>query len=166
MLDLVVQHCLGISLLTYCVWELRFNSLLFFFLLTYPFLRLYWFLFVFILFVCMCITCVPDDNRGLKRILDSLELKLQMVLSHHLHVGNWILFLSARALDQSLIFPLKFLSAWICGCLIGQWFQCFWIQTTVDSEDSLRKEELCSKIQMKKNVISGQVPEMLIPTRM
>lgn len=49
--------------------------------------------------------CVPDDNRGLKRILDSMELKLQMVVSHHLHSGNWTL---------SHSWPLPHFSLTIC----------------------------------------------------
>lgn len=36
---------------------------------------------MFFLHAYLCATCVPG-NRGQKRVLDSLELKLQMVVSH------------------------------------------------------------------------------------
>ena len=37
--------------------------------------------------LCPCATFMLDVLRGQKRALDSLELELQMVVSHH--VGAW-----------------------------------------------------------------------------
>ena len=37
---------------------------------------------MFCLHVCLCITCMPGAHRGQKRASDSLELELQMVVSH------------------------------------------------------------------------------------
>jgi hypothetical protein len=40
----------------------------------------------------MCITCMSDAQRSVKKVLDCLdllELKLQRLVSHHMVVGNW-----------------------------------------------------------------------------
>lgn len=38
--------------------------------------------------VCINIMCVPDTCRDQERALDILELKLQIVMSHHVGAGN------------------------------------------------------------------------------
>ena len=38
---------------------------------------------MFSLHVCQCTTCMPCDFRSQKRVLDPLELELQMVVSHY-----------------------------------------------------------------------------------
>lgn len=43
---------------------------------------------MFCFFVYMCTTCIPCAYRGQKRALESLELKLCMVVSLHMDVGN------------------------------------------------------------------------------
>jgi hypothetical protein len=39
-------------------------------------------------FACMCPTDVPGTRGGQKTTSDTLELELQLVLSHHLGAGN------------------------------------------------------------------------------
>lgn len=39
---------------------------------------------------CMSVQCVLDTQRGLTRTLDTLGLKLQMVVSSHVGAGNKI----------------------------------------------------------------------------
>lgn len=41
------------------------------------------------MYVYMCITCVPDACGNQKKITDSLELELQVVMSCHVDAGNW-----------------------------------------------------------------------------
>lgn len=36
----------------------------------------------------MCTMCVPGAYRGQKRALDPLQLMLQIVVSHHVGIGN------------------------------------------------------------------------------
>ena len=48
---------------------------------------------LFLFYVYECIACIDVSapllyNRGQKRVLDPLELELQMVVSHHMVVGN------------------------------------------------------------------------------
>lgn len=40
------------------------------------------YVYVYIPAVCMCPMCVPGAHGGQKSVLDSLELELQMVVSH------------------------------------------------------------------------------------
>lgn len=60
------------------------------------FLSPFLFHFIFILYVwlfclpvCLWPTCMPDDQGGQKRYLDSLRLKLQAAVSPHEGTGNW-----------------------------------------------------------------------------
>lgn len=82
------------------------------------------------------------------------------------------MFLSARALDQSLIFfcydlfLLEFVLGWQANDLSFAEPKTTLTVKCFIQEGSFRKEELCSKLQMKKNVVSEWVPEMLRPTRM
>ena len=43
---------------------------------------------MFCQYVCVCITCVSGAHRGQKKRSDSLELKLQMVVSSHVCAGD------------------------------------------------------------------------------
>ena len=43
---------------------------------------------VFGLHVCLNTTYVPDAHRSLKRMLDALQLELQMVVSYHVVTGK------------------------------------------------------------------------------
>lgn len=40
-------------------------------------------------YVCLCALYVSDAHRGLKRVSESLELELLMVMSLHLGDGHW-----------------------------------------------------------------------------
>lgn len=42
---------------------------------------------VFCWHVCLCSTCMLDVCRGRKRVLDSLELEVQKVVSQHVGLG-------------------------------------------------------------------------------
>lgn len=59
--------------------------------------------------ICLHTTCVPGMYRDQKRVLDSLELKLQMVVSHHVDSGNrtWVSGTTVTALNHRLISSVK-----------------------------------------------------------
>jgi hypothetical protein len=40
--------------------------------------------------ICLCTKHMPDTHKGQKRALDTLGLKLQMVVNHHVGKGNQI----------------------------------------------------------------------------
>lgn len=40
------------------------------------------------LYGCVCTTCVPRVHGGQKRALNSVELHLQIVVSHHMGAEN------------------------------------------------------------------------------
>lgn len=114
-----------------------------------------------------CIICVPDDNRGLKRILDSLELKLQMVVSHHLHSGNWTL---------SRSWPLPHFSLTICFrlylWLVDRPMTSVFLNPNQDWQENVsfrknfsEKRNYAANFKWKP-VRSEQAPEMLRPARM
>lgn len=52
-----------------------------------PFLSFILF-YVYGYFPWICILCLPDANRGQKKVLDHLELELEVVMRHH-ESGNW-----------------------------------------------------------------------------
>lgn len=55
--------------------------------LTPPFLNFILF-YVYGYFPWICILCLPDANRSQKKVLDHLELELEVVVRHHAS-GNW-----------------------------------------------------------------------------
>lgn len=49
------------------------------------------------LHVCLCITFMPGDHRGQKKVLDTLELEFQ------LRASTWVLGLKPGPLEQKLV---------------------------------------------------------------
>ena len=54
--------------------------------------------------VCLHTTCMPGAHRGQKRVLDSLELELQMVVSclPSARDQNWVVWKSNKTAQLSL----------------------------------------------------------------
>lgn len=47
-------------------------------------------MYVFPLHVCMCTICISGAHGGQKRALNPQEISFQIVVSHHVNVGNQI----------------------------------------------------------------------------
>lgn len=44
--------------------------------------------YLFFLYICLCTTCMPSNQEGQKRELDSWELELQAIMSYSAGAGN------------------------------------------------------------------------------
>lgn len=57
------------------------------------------------LHVCLCVTYVPEAIRDQKRVLNSMELELQTIVSYHVGTRNWTWVLGKSSLSVLITEP-------------------------------------------------------------
>lgn len=101
------------------------------------------------MFMYVCITCVPDDCGGQKKVLNSIELDLSTVISHHVGAWNsaWV-FCKTRQCPQPLSclsFPEKKLLKTLHKC--GIMFKLCFLAGKHDIVNMLVPHNLTSKFK-------------------